>query len=75
MGIKELTGIRNEDGGVTLRCPRCGGSPEKQYGAQNRDQLAYVISCSVCHQILGEWTTAEDRDKDLREFVENVTSQ
>src|SRR6266446_4447493 len=38
-----------------------------------REQLAYVLSCSKCQRILGQWTTAEDRDTELRKFAENVS--
>ena len=72
VGITKLTGIRNRDGTVTLQCPDCRTVPEKQYGAPNEDHLAYILSCSKCQNILGQWTTAEERDVDLHKFAANL---
>jgi hypothetical protein len=41
-------------------------------GAQNKDQLAYVLMCAKCGRVVGEWTSVEEREKELREFAGKV---
>ena len=66
--IDGLAGIKSSKGAVNLVCGKCRAPVEYATGAQNKDQLAYILICSKCHKILGEWTSLEARDKELREF-------
>lgn len=70
--IEGLGGVKNEKGTVVFVCSKCRAFPEQAYGAQNRDQLAYLLICPQCARILGEWATIEDRDRELREFAKLV---
>jgi hypothetical protein len=70
--IDGLAGVKNEKGTVVFVCGKCGALPEEAYGAQNRDQLAYILICSRCSRVFGEWTTIEERDRELREFAERL---
>ena len=70
--IDGLAGVKNDKGTVVFVCSKCGVFPDQAYGAQNKDQLAYILMCSKCGRIFGEWTTIEERDKELREFAKRV---
>lgn len=70
--IDGLMGLKTNTGTVVFVCAKCGTFPENMYGAQNKDQLAYVLMCAKCGRVVGEWTTQEAREKELREFATNV---
>jgi hypothetical protein len=70
--IDGLMGVKNEKGTFVFVCGKCGAFPEQAYGAQNKDQLAYVLLCAKCGRVFGEWLTIEARDNDLREFAKRV---
>lgn len=65
-----------KNGRVTFVCSKCGSIPENAYGAQNRDQLVYMLVCSnlKCNRVLGEWVTAAERDEELRAFAKRVAT-
>jgi hypothetical protein len=67
--IDGLAGIKNK-GTVNLVCSKCRAPVEYATGAQNKDQPAYILICSKCHQTLGGWTSIEARDNELRDFRE-----
>lgn len=67
--INGLAAARNKEGRVIFMCGKCGSLPENAYGAQDKDDLAYLLICPKCHQVLGEWTTTEERDRELREYA------
>lgn len=73
MPIHKLTAKKNQKGQTELRCPDCGGSTERQQGIQDRDQLAYVLSCSQCQALLGEWTTRDEMQGELDAFLARST--
>ena len=56
--IDGLAGIKN-NGGVDLVCGECRAPVENATGAQNKDQLAYMLVCSKCHKVVGEWVSRE----------------
>ena len=68
-----LMGVKNEKGTIVFVCGKCGRFPEQAYGAQNKDQLAYVLMCGKCGRVFGEWTTIEARDNELQDFAKKVT--
>ena len=70
--IDGLAGIKNYKGTVIFVCSRCGVAPDEAHGAQNTDQLVYILICPKCTRILGEWATLEERDTELREFAKTV---
>jgi len=67
MPINKLFVIAHSNGSTEFRCSECKGVGEYAYGAANKDQLAYVLICSGCGDILGEWLTAEERATELRD--------
>ena len=70
--IDGLMGIKTNTGTVVFVCGKCGIPPENMYGAQNKDQLAYVLMCAKCGRVVGEWTSTEEREKELRDFAGKV---
>jgi hypothetical protein len=70
--IDGLAAIPNAKGRIMFVCAKCGSLPENAYGAQNRDDLAYLLVCSKCALVLGEWPTTEDRENELREFAKQA---
>lgn len=71
MAIERLAAIRT-DAGVKFLCPDCKVQATQAHGAQNKDELAYLIICSKCGNILGQWTTAEQRDAELKSLAEKA---
>ena len=71
MPIYHLSGVK-KDGRVILGCPKCLVPGIDVYGAQNKVELAYLLICEKCFETLGEWTTREERDEELREFARKV---
>ncbi len=68
MAIYNLTATKI-GGRLVFSCPKCKLPATPAYGAQNRDQLVYLLLCPKCPDILGEWTTREERDSELRGLV------
>lgn len=69
MGIQKLTAMCKPSGEIVFSCPECHGLALPAYGAQDKDQLAYLMICSGCGIILGEWPTAQERTQDLKAFA------
>jgi hypothetical protein len=69
MGIQKLTVIHKPTGEIEFSCPECHGIAMPAYGAQDKDQLAYLMVCSACGIILAEWPTAQERTQDLKAFA------
>jgi hypothetical protein len=55
--IDGLEGIKSK-GAVNVVCGKC---------------RAHILICSKCHKILGEWTSLEARDNELRDFRKSVS--
>jgi hypothetical protein len=71
--ISKLAGIKKSETTVVFVCPTCKTPPDEAFGAQNKKQLVYVLICWKCGgQVLAEWATIEERDKELREFATRV---
>ena len=70
--IDGLMGVKSKNETVVFGCGDCGIIAEQAYGAQNKDQLAYLLICPRCAKILGEWTSTTARDTELREFAKTV---
>ncbi len=63
----QLAGVAGPGGTVVLVCKKC------MVAAQDaRTPSTIVKVCSKCGTPLGEWTTAAERDAELREFEERV---
>ena len=70
--IDGLAGVKNSAGTIVFVCSKCRTYPDHAYGAPNADQLVYMLVCSKCGRTLGEWISAEEREKELREFAKRV---
>jgi len=70
--IDGLMGLKTKKGTVVFVCGKCGNFPESLYGAQNKDELAYLLMCAHCNKVLGEWASTEAREKELRDFAGKV---
>lgn len=66
MGIQNLAVIHKPSGEVEFSCPECHGIAIPNNGAQDKEQLAYLMVCSACGIILGQWPTAQERTQDLK---------
>jgi hypothetical protein len=72
MPILNLT-IQKMGGRLVFSCPKCGRPASPAYGSQNHDQLVYLLLCVNCPDTLAEWTTREEREKELRELAAKIT--
>ncbi len=52
--------------------PNAGPTPTMHMAHRNADQLVYMLVCSKCGRTLGEWISAEEREKELRDFAKRV---
>ena len=68
-------GVKTTKGTVVFVCAKDGTCPDNMYGATDKAELVYVLMCSKCGRVLGEWMTIEDREKELRAFAEKVKQQ
>jgi hypothetical protein len=50
----------------------CRALPDYAFGAKNKGELVYILVCSNCTHILGQWATIEERDRELREFAKKI---
>jgi hypothetical protein len=69
MGILKLNAVCKANNEVEFSCPECRSPARPGFGAQDKDQLAYLVICSGCGIILGEWPTAQERAQDLKVFA------
>lgn len=67
--IDGLVGVKNDRGTVIFLCRDCGIPPSEAYGAQNESRLVFVLMCSKCGRVFGEWASRQERDIDLRQFA------
>jgi hypothetical protein len=56
-----LTAIRDKTGQITFICSKCRGAAEPAPGSQDKDQLPYLMVCTKCGAILGEWAFKDER--------------
>ncbi len=73
MAIYNLTAMKI-GGRFIFSCPKCKLPATPAYGAQNRDQLVYLLLCLSCPDTLAEWPTQEERDSELRVLAGTVNS-
>jgi hypothetical protein len=69
MGIQQLTAISQPSGDVEFSCPKCHQLARPAFGSGDKGNVAYLMVCSGCGIVLGEWATAEERAKDLSELA------
>lgn len=70
--IDGLMGLPTSKGTVIFVCGKCLLPPEQAFGAQNKNQLVYLLVCGKCQRILGEWASTQERDDELRAFATKV---
>ncbi len=73
MSIYNLSAIKRASG-IVFACPKCKVAATSAYGAQNRDQLAYLLICEKCGDILAEWASPDVRDGELKELARKIQS-
>jgi hypothetical protein len=75
--IDALRAVPTDKGRVIFVCGKCGAVPHSAYGAQNKDDLAYLLVCSneKCAYVLGQWTTTEEKEQELRAFAKRAATQ
>lgn len=71
MSIYNLSAIKGR-AGIVFACPKCKTAASSAYGAQNRDQLAYLLVCEKCGDILAEWASPDVRDDKLRDLAKRI---
>ena len=72
MGIENLAVLNRPNGEVEFSCPECHGIATPNDGVADKEQLAYLLVCSKCRIILGQWPTAQERAQDLKVFAEKA---
>ena len=56
---------------IEVRCPDCQRKAEPaDKGAQERDQLVYVLDCPKCNKTLIEYSSPEELASELSKIVE-----
>jgi hypothetical protein len=70
--INGLTCVKNTHGGVEFVHAECGAIAEKATGAQAKEELSYLMVCSMCGTPLGEWHTQAEREQELNAFAEKT---
>jgi hypothetical protein len=73
--IDGLVAVPNKEGRIIFMCGKCGSLPVHAHGAQNKDDLAYLLVCPRCAHVLGEWTTTEGREGELRDFAKRAAAK
>jgi hypothetical protein len=57
---------KNAFGDELWVCGHCGKPADHAKGAQNREQLVYMLMCPEGKVTLGEWTTLEEKNAELK---------
>jgi len=70
--IDGLAGFPTDKGTVVFVCGKCRMPPMQAFGAQNKDQLVHLLICPKCQRTLGEWSTIQERENELRDFAKKV---
>jgi hypothetical protein len=65
---------KTDSGTGIFMCQKCREVLQEAFGAQNKDELVYVLMCPSCMHIAGQWLTAAERDMELREHAKRVHS-
>ena len=73
MAIYSLNVMKIGDRSVFI-CPKCKAPGMDALGAQNRDQLVYLLLCGKCFDTLAEWMTPEERYTELRQLAARLMS-
>jgi len=57
---------------IEMRCPDCGSKVEiGKKGAQDKDQLVYVVNCPRCNKTLIEYSSPQELPEELSKIVAN----
>jgi hypothetical protein len=67
--LKDVIVSPTDSGTYIFSCSKCHNVLQNDLGAQNQDQLIYVLVCSPCERIAGEWKTEQERDRALLEYA------
>jgi len=70
--INGLTCVKDDHGGVEFMHAECGAIADRATGAQNKDELPWLMICSKCGTPLGEWPTETAREEELEAFAERT---
>jgi hypothetical protein len=54
---------------IEVRCAACQGKPEVAKGAQEKDQMKYMLNCPKCGITLVEYGSPEELATDLSQIV------
>jgi hypothetical protein len=44
-------------------------------GLQNKAEMPYVLKCDKCDEIVGEWLTEAEKERDLAEWLKQFSAQ
>jgi hypothetical protein len=50
--------------------PACKQELHQIGGAQDQDQQAFILKCTSCDVVVGEWPTQKDKERELAIWVE-----
>ncbi|MHB8502093.1 MAG: hypothetical protein ACYDHE_14275 [Candidatus Acidiferrales bacterium] len=55
---------------IEVWCPVCQSKPELAKGAQDKDQLVYMLNCPKCNKTLSQDSSPEELSTELSKVVE-----
>ena len=69
---KQLKLGKNAAGDKVWVCGHCNKPADEAQGAQNRDQLVHMLMCPDGKITLGEWSTVEEKNAELRAYRDKL---
>jgi hypothetical protein len=66
---QHLSGMKARNGTTLFACSTCKTAPTFTFGMQDSGGFVYVMLCPTCGIVLGEWSSAEARDDELRSLA------
>jgi hypothetical protein len=51
----------------------CNNKLNSYEGLQDTDQMKHVLKCDTCKTIIGEWSTEEEKRRELSEWIRQNT--
>jgi|HubBroStandDraft_4_1064222.scaffolds.fasta_scaffold33055_1 hypothetical protein len=69
---QHLSGIKARNGTMLFACSTCKTAPTFTFGAQDNGELVHLMLCPECGIVLGEWSSIEARDDELRSLATSL---
>jgi hypothetical protein len=63
---QHLSGMKARNGTTLFTCSTCKTAPTFTFGVQDNGEFVHVMLCPMCGIVLGEWSSIQARDDELR---------